>query len=232
MNGQPTKPRRGCLFYGCITGLVLLLLIAVGGLVAMHYAKKALTGLVNQYTDTQPVTLPTVQMPPAEVDKLKQRFADFQEAVKAQRQTPPLVLTADEINALIASGPDKQSMKGKFYVRLDENRVKGELSLPLQEVLPWKMVKGRYLNGNGTFNVALQNGVLFVAPQTIEVKGKPVPEMYMQGIRKQNFAQGLANEPAATAVLQGLQDIQVKDGRLIVVPKEKPEATGVTPERQ
>jgi hypothetical protein len=232
MNEQPAKPRRGCLFYGCITGLVLLLLIAVGGLVAMHYAKKALTGLVTQYTDTQPVTLPTVQMPPAEVDKVKQRFADFQEAVKAKRPTAPLVLTADEINALIASGPNKQSMKGKFYVRLDDNQVKGELSLPLQDVLPWKMVKGRYLNGNGTFNVAVQNGMLFVFPQTIEVKGKPVPEMYMQGIRKQNFAQGLANDSDATAVLQGLQEIQVKDGKLVVVPKEKPEGAGVTPERQ
>ena len=39
MNGQPPKPRRGCFFYGCITGLVLLLLIAIGGLIAVHYGK-------------------------------------------------------------------------------------------------------------------------------------------------------------------------------------------------
>ena len=232
MNEQPAKPRRGCLFYGCITGLVMLVLLLVALLFGIHCGMKKLSGLVNQYTDTKPMTLPTVEMSQAHIDKLKQRWQAFEEAVRAQRPAEPLVLTADEINALIAGGPDKQPMKGKFYVRLDEDRVKAELSLPLQEQLPWKMVKGRYLNGSGTFNVSLQNGVLFVAPQTIEVKGKPVPEMYMQGIRKQNFAQGLANEPDATAVLQGLQDIQVKDGKLIVVPKEKPEAAGVTPERQ
>ncbi len=43
----------------------------------------------------------------------------------------------------------------------------------------------------------------------------------MQEIRKQNLAAGLANEPAAVAVLQGLQEIQVKEGKLVVVPKEK-----------
>ena len=231
MNGQPPKARRGCFFYGCITGLVLLLVFAIGGLVAIHYARKALTGMVNEYTDTQPVTLPTVQMSPAETDKLKQRWATFEEAVRAQRPTPPLALTADEINALIASGPDKQSLKGKLYVSFEGDRVKGDLSLPLQD-LGWKMFKGRYLNGNATFNVSVRNGILFVAPQTIAVKGKPVPELYMQRFRNQNFAEAFANQTNAAAVLQGLQDIQVKDGKLIVVPKARPGGAGMTPERE
>jgi hypothetical protein len=218
MTDQPPKARRGCFFYGCITGLVLLVLLAVGGLVAVHYAKKAISGLVNEYTDTKPMTLPTVQMAQADIDKLKQRWQAFEEAVRAQRPTAPLVLTADEVNALIASGPDKQSLKGKVYVSFDDDRVKGELSLPLQEI-GWKMVKGRYLNGSGIFNVSLQHGVLSVAPQTIEVKGKSVPDMYMQAIRNQNFAAALTNQPNATALMQGLQDIHVKEGKLVVVPK-------------
>ena len=63
--------------------------------------------------------------------------------------------------------------------------------------------------------------MLSVTPQTILVKGKPLPEMYMQEIRKQNLAASLTNEPAAAAVLKGLQDIQVKEGKLVIVPKEK-----------
>jgi hypothetical protein len=231
MNGQPPKPRRGCFFYGCIISLVLLLLIAIGGVVAVHYAKKALTGLINEYTDTQPMALPKVQMPPAELERLKQRFTAFEEAVKADRPTAPLELSADEINALIASGPDKQEFKGKVYVSFDGDRVKGELSLPLKE-LGWKMVSNRYLNGSGTFNVSLRNGVLFVSPQTIEVKGKQVPEMYMQGIRAQNFAQGLTNDPSSMTVLGKLQDIQIKDGKLLVVPKATTDAANPKPERQ
>lgn len=231
MNGQPPKPRRGCFFYGCITSLVLALLMAIALVVAIQYGKKKLTGLINDYTDTQPMTLPTVQMPAAEVEKLKQRFAAFEAALKAQRPTEPLELSADEINALIASGPDKQSLKGKVHVSFDGDRVKGELSLPLND-LGWKMFKNRYLNGSGTFNVFVRDGILFVAPQSIEVKGKPVPEMYMQGIRKQNFAQDLNKQADATAMLEKIQDLHVKDGKLIVVPKATTEAKDTKPERQ
>ena len=122
MNGQPAKPRRGCFFYGCITGLVLLVLLLVALLFGIHFAMKK---LVNQYTDTKPMELPTVQMSQAEIDKVKQRFAGVSRRRSARSaRRSPCVLTADEINALIASGPDKQALKGKFYVSLDGDRLK------------------------------------------------------------------------------------------------------------
>jgi hypothetical protein len=43
----------------------------------------------------------------------------------------------------------------------------------------------------------------------------------MQEIRKQNLAAEFAKQPDAAPVLQGLEGIQVKDGKLVVVPKEK-----------
>jgi len=210
------KPRRGCFFYGCITGLVLLVIV-LGALIATLYYVK---NLVNQYTDTRPMELPTVQMSPGEIDKLKQRFEAFQQAVRDHGPAQPLELTADDINALIASGPERQALKGKFYLSLDGDQLKGEVSMPLPEV-GWGMLKGRYLNGSATFNLSFRNGVLSVSPQTINVKGKPLPEVYMQQIRTENLAANLAQEPKTVAVLQGLQDIRVKDGKLVVVPKEE-----------
>jgi hypothetical protein len=212
---QAAKPRRGCFFYGCITSLVLLLIMLGALMVGLHYVRK----MVNQYTDTRPMELPAVQMPPGEVDKLKQRFEAFQQAVREQRPARPLELTADEINALIASGPERQALKGKFYVSLEGDQLKGEVSMPLQEV-GLSMFKGRYLNGSATFGLSFRNGALSVTPQTVNVKGKPLPEAYMQEIRKQNLAAKLGEEPGAAAVLQGLEDIRVKDGKLVLVPKE------------
>ena len=216
MTDPAAKPRRGCFFYGCITGLVLLVLVLGALMVGLHYVKK----MVNQYTDTKPMELPTVQMSQGEMDRVKQRFEAFQQAVREQRPAQPLELTADDINALIASGPERQALKGKFYVSLEGDQLKGEVSVPLQQV-GLSMFKGRYLNGSATFSLSFHNGALFVSPQTINVKGKPLPETYMREIRKQNLAADLASEPKAVAVLQGLQDIQVKEGKLVVVPKEK-----------
>ena len=134
--------------------------------------------------------LPTVQMSPAEIEQVKQRFEAFEQAVRGQRPTKPLGLTADEINALIAAGPKREALKGKFYVSLDGDQLKSEVSLPLQDI-GLSMFKGRYLNGSATFAVAFRKGTLFVTPQTIQVKGKPLPEAYMKEIRKQNLAADL-----------------------------------------
>jgi hypothetical protein len=66
MNGTTPKKPRGCFFYGCITGLVLLLLMVLGLLLGVYYFKK----MVNQFTDTKPLALPVVQMSPAEIKAL------------------------------------------------------------------------------------------------------------------------------------------------------------------
>ncbi len=216
MTDQAPKPRRGCCFYGCIAGLVLLALTLAGLLVALHYVKK----LVHQFTDTQPVELPALHMSQAEMTQVKQRFDAFQAAVRERRPAQPLTLTSDDINALIAGSAEPQPLKKKFYVRLEGSQVKGEVSLPLQD-LGLKIFRGRYLNGSATFDLAFRNGALFVTAQNVLVKGKPVPEMYMQEIRKHNLAEGWLNDPSAVAVLQGLQDIQVKDGKLVLEPKDR-----------
>ncbi len=215
---EPTaKPRRGCFFYGCITSLVLLVLMLGTLVLGLYYVKK----LVTRYTEARPMELPTVQMSQDDIDGVKRRFEAFQAAVRQQQPTEPLALTADEINALIASGSDgRQALKGKFYVSLDGDQLKSEVSVPLKHV-GLSMFKNRYLNGSATFSLSFRDGALVVTPQTILVKGKPLPEGYMKEIRKQNLAANLANEPGAAAVLKGIEDIEVREGKLVVVPKEK-----------
>jgi hypothetical protein len=213
---QPAKPRRGCFFYGCLTCVVLLGLVMGALLLGLHYVKK----VVNRFTDTQPMALPTVQMPQDEVDKLRKRFEAFQAAVREQRPSSPLTLTSDDINALVASGTGREALKGKVYVSLEGDQLKGQVSVPLREV-GLGMFKGRYLNGTATFGMSLHNGLLVVSPRTILVKGNPLPETFMQKLRQENLAAGIVKSPEAVAVLQGLEDIQVKDGKLVVVPKTR-----------
>ena len=216
MNGRPPKPRRGCFFYGCITSLVLLVLLLGAVLIGLHYVKK----LVNRYTDSQAVEVPTSQMPRDEASMLRHRFESFEAAVREQRPVPPLTLTADDLNALIASGPQQQALQGKVYLSLEGDQLKGQVSVPL-EAVGWSMFRGRYLNGSATFNLALHNGALFVTAQSVAVKGSPLPERFMQQIRKENLAASLADDPRAVALLQGLEDIRVSGGKLVILPKEK-----------
>ena len=216
MDDQTPKPRRSFLFYGCLAGLVLMLMVVFGGLFGLYYAKK----MFRDFTDTQPMALPQVQMSRAQIDQLEQRIETFRQTVRNGKPTPPLTLTSDEINALIANDPDFGALKNELYVTMSGDSVKGQLSVPMDSVgLP--LFKGRFLNGTGTFNVSLHNGRIRLSTMSFEVKGKPVPEVYMEQIRKNNLAEGVNSDARAAAALDRLQEIKVQDGKLVVIPKAK-----------
>ena len=210
----PTKSRRGCLFYGCLTGTVCLIAILLALLLGLHQLKK----MIAQFTDTAPMTLPTVQMSPEDLDRVQRRIETFKDAVRSGRPTPALELNSDEINGLIASDTNMAALKGKFYVIMDDGHLKGQLSVPLAQ-LGLSLFRGRYLNGTGTFSVSLQNGNLTVRPEAIQVKGKLLPWVYMNKIRAQNLAAGVNNDQRASVALNRLESIQVKSGKLVLNPK-------------
>ena len=58
MDDQTPKPPRSFLFYGCLAGLVLMLMVVLGGLFGLYYAKK----MFRDFTDTQPMALPQTQI--------------------------------------------------------------------------------------------------------------------------------------------------------------------------
>lgn len=216
MANEGAKPRRSCLFYGGITAAVLLVLALIAALLGLRMAKK----MFNQFTDTKPIQFPAVQMSPAQIASVQQRVDTFREAVRAHRPRPPLALTPDEMNALITTDPDMQALKGKLYITaIQGDQLKAQLSVPMEQAgLP--MFQGHYLNGTGTFAISLRNGLLRITPQAFEAKGKPLPEVYMEKVRKQNLAKSINSNPRVSVALDWLQEIQVKDGKLVIVPKE------------
>src|ERR1043165_3749236 len=93
----PPRKGRGCLFYGCLTCIVLLVIMAVLAVVAVRFLKNQ----VNAFTDSQPMTLPKVEMTDAEYQQLDQRVKSFGDAKEKGKAAEPLTLTERDINALI-----------------------------------------------------------------------------------------------------------------------------------
>src|SRR5436190_7479919 len=102
---QAQRPRRSCLFYGCIMGSFLLVFVLVGGLVGYRLFKKMLT----DFTSSSPQPLPEVKMPQAEMDALQQRVERFRGEVLQGTASGELALSANEINALLNTDPDVQA---------------------------------------------------------------------------------------------------------------------------
>ena len=218
---QPPK-KRGCFFYGCIVCIALFVfVVAVIGLFAW-YGIHQLNAVVDQYTDTAAMTLPKVDLPPEELAKLKARVSEFTRALDAHSNTPPLILTSREINALMADNPQVKQMKleNVFYVDLEGSNIDGQISLPLDQIkIPFIHTAGRYLNGKGEFSAEVTNAMLSVTTISLEVKGKPLPPQFMSSLSQKNLAEDVNQNPTNTAALARFESIEVKDSTLIIKAK-------------
>ncbi len=222
-NPEPIQKRHGCFFYGCITSLVLLLVIGLTLFFGARYALHRINAAVLEYTDTRPLLLEKEEaLPAAEMERLKARADAFKSALEAHTNTPPLILTSRELSALLNSMPEMQGFKDSFRVALEGDKIKGQVSIPLDEFFKIPLVDftGRYLNGAGAFKVLLTNAQLFVNIDSLEVKGKPLPESVMAKLRAQNFAENFEKNPTNAAAISRYESIVIKDSTLTIQPKK------------
>ena len=222
----PTNPppkRRGCFFYGCLTSLLILLLLGVLVFMTVYIAIKKVNAVVAQYTDTRPMLLEKAEpMPADELDRLKARAAAFEDAILAHTNTPPLVLNSRDLNALLASLPQMKGFKDALVVELSGDQINGQISLPLEKQfkIPFIDFKGRYLNGNGTFKVSMEDGVLHVHVDSLQVRGQPLDPKLMTQLQTHDFAQDIQQGRGGSNVVARYQGIQVTNSTLIITPKK------------
>lgn len=211
---QPQR-KRGCLFYIGIIAAVLVVVFALGAFFGIRYAHQ----MVGQLTDKDPMQLPTSQLPEAQRFELKDRVETFRDAVKGGEPTEPLELSGDELNSLIATDPAFVALKNHLYVTMTGNELRAKISFPAED-LGLVRLQGRYVNADGVFYVGLTNEQLRIRADSLMVKGKPLPRNIMREIAPENLADKFNQDPRAGAGMRKLQAIEVKDGKLVIVPKK------------
>jgi hypothetical protein len=199
---------------GC---LITIALLVVGGFITYAVVKSVLVGLMDEYTDTQPRNLPQVTMAESQAKAVCARVDTFLAALKADQAVAPLVLSGDDINALIKYHPAWNKMAGLAYVTIEGSKIKGEVSLQLDAIA--KQTKGRYLNGTGVISVQLVDGRMFIFLDSLEVKGKAVPEEFMKSFRSENLAKNANTDEKSAAAIAKFESITVQDGTIRIVPK-------------
>lgn len=205
----PAKSGCGCWIWGCLS-VVLIGLIGLG--LAVWLGVRFVGGQIEKYTDETPQELPVVEYDEQELAALETKLEDFKTKLGSGEQVEDLVLTADDINAMIAS---KEELKGKVFVKIEDGQIKGDISIPLDK-LPMGMGKGRYLNASAGFKVAVANGILVVTMEEAEVKGETVPEEIMKELRRENLVKDVKLEPETQKVLTRIEKIEVEDGKIVL----------------
>jgi hypothetical protein len=215
---QAMPRQRGCFFYGCIIASILAVLFAILMGVIAFFSYRMLSKAIDDYTSTTPRDLPKLEMPPEQQQAIKDRVEAFKKAVDSEAPTEPLILTSDDLNALIQ---DTSELKGVIYVKVEGEEIKGQVSIPLDKWFDIGIVRGRYLNGEADFKVSLRDGVLIGTLDSIEVNGKRPPDEIMKGIREQNLFKDAYKDEKNASRIRKLESVEVKDGKIIVRARAK-----------
>lgn len=218
-NGTNPPKKRGCLFYGCLTLIIVGLAVAAMLTIGFFVAKKKLLALVDDYTDPAPQPIETITYPPPERESLQTRLTAFKEAIDKNRAGEELVLTATDLNVLIGENAD---VKGKLFITLEDDQVKAKVAMPLDalgDVTGFAKLKGRYLNGSGALRVALEAGQLDVRVESIQVRNKPLPAIIMTELKKNNLARDVNRNPEQARELQKYDSLRIQDNKIIIRSK-------------
>ncbi|MBM4062998.1 MAG: hypothetical protein FJ265_18170 [Planctomycetes bacterium] len=216
----PEKQPKGCLFYGCITAVVLAIVAGIGGYFAVRYAFDTLVEVLVPNTEPAPMPMPESALPEREYAELEQRVNAFGQALDATQAAPPLSLSAEEINALIDRHPAWDLLRGHVHVAIEGDRLLGDLSIPIGDLLGQVPglgeLRGRFLNGSAEVEVRCVGDVLVVALQSLTVRGKPVDGRIMRELRKENLAEMHGWTGRAARMRNNLANVRVEGGRLVI----------------
>jgi hypothetical protein len=160
-----------------------------------------------------------VHLPEIQMFQLHDRVDTFRDDVKDGDPTPPLALSADELNALIETDRDFAALKNHLFVTIKGSELGAQISFPAEQL--GLRLRGRYVNATGVFDVGLTNNELSVMAESLEVKGKPLPTHFMRQILGRNLAEKLNQDPKMVSGLRKLKSIEVNDGKLVVTPRRQ-----------
>ncbi len=204
---EPRPPkRRGCLFWGCL--VAVLLVVAMGGCIGI-----GIYVLRDRLTSPEPQPIPTYNTKPGEYEAVKGRLTGFAQAAKESRPAR-IELTADDLNALIADDPELKKLSGKVFVRIEGQEVVLDLSIPLDEA-PVPFMKGRWLNATVGLEVSLASGHLIVTPVRATIKGEPVAEKYLKNLQPMDLLRNVKDEEFREFVRQA-KSLEVQDGKIVI----------------
>lgn len=215
---SPRRPtlsenRGNCLLYGCVTLVLVAVLVSIFGWLTFRYA----VGQVRErYTAAAPINLPAVNMAQDRIDATIESVDQFSDAVEDGEPAPALVLDQDQINALIQHHPDFSDIAHTVYVTLEDDTITGDLSIPIDGIPGFG---GRYFNGSATFKAALEDTGVTLYVDQASYKGEPVPENILQSFRAINLVENWQSNPEADDFTNNLESFEIKDGILTITPK-------------
>ena len=226
--GTPNSGSGKKWLFGCGCGcLGLILILSIGGYFAYIKIQEVAATAIAEYTATESVAVEIPQLSQDQIDQSVEKFSAFQAGLADGTEPVTLVLSGQDINALIQSHPTFKPLADRASVTVEDDRLRSQVSLSLEELdipIPFiaEAVKGKYFNGIATFSVGMTAGRPALYIEGLEVNDAAIPAEFMSEISKQNFLEDAGKDPEFAKLIEMIEDIRIENGELRIVPKAAP----------
>jgi hypothetical protein len=230
----PAQKKSGsCFLYGCLIAIVILAIV-IGFIFFM--LRRGVTWIVDEFTTTTPIAVPTVMVDGAVVSGASSRFRAFLEQVEGKQVPTPLSLSAQELNMLVATEPSLAPLRGKIFFEFTGDEAALTFNFPLAaatEVFPglnWlgADIASRFVNGTARGVFSLSGDEVGIDLRKLTLNGKDVDE---SGLAQFNSAARQSrviksDKPEVKEFLATVGEARIQNGTLIIRGPAEKGATG------
>jgi hypothetical protein len=219
----PQKRGFGCLGYGCIVA-VILIVVTIGGI--FWLARSAMRGAVERFTTEQPMSVPTVALDAAASSSLKGKLDALAATIKDPRGAGEFTLSQAEVSAAVS----EKQFNGKVLVELQDDTVATTFSFPLSAMGPWDSAKpiigdfmNRYVIGSARAKVSVTDGVASVVFDSLTLNGQVFDGDALKEASEwvTGFANSQGDDPGEQKRRARVQSVRIQSGLAVV--RVKPE---------
>jgi hypothetical protein len=214
VEAPPRRKGLGCFARGCLILLIFAIVLAIACFAGMYWGLHRHSALFygsywlakTRSIAEAPTSVPEFNASDQQIQRVQERWQDFEQKTRAG-QPAEIELSADDINALIATSDD---VRGKVFVSIDGNQLRLEASLPIGGVLG---KPGYYFNGDVI--IELNGAQALDNPQInrITINGEQVPSDFLNWkYRSRQLREYLAEQRNAYDV----GTIEVREGKVIL----------------
>ena len=182
---------------------VFFILLALAFVAGTYFAAKYLR---TEYFSSHHERLPISQATVEEEQAVRARWDAFEKAAHAN-QAARIELTADDLNALIASEP---KLHGNAYATIEDNTAHLQLSMPIGKA---RWLNGSYLNAQCSVQASPSGKPEAALITSIVVNGRPVGEEFLSWqYGSWSFKRYLSDWISQT----NLKTFEISDGKIIL----------------
>lgn len=202
----------------------LLALAVIGGIAAYLLFWTAVDQIAHRFTTDRPLAMPRVQLSEAEMEALDRRVGNFGSGGEGFAADEALVLSADEINALIQRHSKFKVEGSGVVVRIVGDQLEGEISIPAGQLSP--SLEGRFINGKAVFSVGVVDGKVVAFIQDLRVGDTYIPDTFRERLSRENLLRDAYDKDSdISSALSRIRSVEVRNGTVILTPASDRQST-------